>query len=190
MSRSPQAGARGPVVLINSPGQLGFGSEGAQYTSYSGRVGLMHNVPWGRPAVPGDLGPGWRDHGVEQASQAPRDRTRGPAVSTKSPKRLEFGSEGPWSTCSLGQLGHIPDVPPGRPGVPGDSGSGQRDRGVDQASRETRARSRGAHGGLGPGSEGPRDQPAIPSNSGPCPMSRVVDQVSRATCPWLDVPRF
>lgn len=155
-------------------------------TSIPGVLALVSDCPRGRPDVFGDSGPWPGSCGVYQLSPATRAQARVPAVSTHSPKRLEFGSKGPRSTCCPGRLGPGPDVPPGLPGVPGDSGSGRRDRGVAQPSRVTRAWVRGpmcstsSSGQIALGSDGPRGRPALRGDSGTCPRARGVDQLSRA----------
>ena len=155
-------------------------------TSIPGVLALVSDCPRGRPDVFGDSGPWPGSCGVCQLSRAHSANARVPAVSTHSPKRLEFGSKGPRSTCCPGCLGPGPDVPPGLPGVPGDSGSGRRDRGVAQPSRVTRAWVRGpmcstsSSGQIALGSDGPRGRPALRGDSGTCPRARDVDQLSRA----------
>ena len=59
--------SRGTAVSSNSPG----------------RLGPVSDIPQGRPAVLGDLGPGRRDRGVEQGSRATRASVRRPAGSTR-----------------------------------------------------------------------------------------------------------
>ena len=98
------------------------GSAGS--TTCPGRLTLrlLHEVPRGRPAVTGDLGPGPRARGVDQLSQGTQNSERGPAVATSFPGRLGPGSE----------------VPQDPTYVPGDSGPGPRARGIDQLSQENR----------------------------------------------------
>ena len=174
-------------------------------TSIPGVLALVSDCPRGRPDVFGDSGPWPGSCGVCQLSRAHSANARVPAVSTHSPKRLEFGSKGPRSTCCPGCLGPGPDVPPGLPGVPGDSGSGRRDRGVAQPSRVTRAWVRGpmcstsSSGQIALGSDGPRGpmarspgrlghvpqgpgcRPAVSGTSGPVPRPGIIDQLSRVT---------
>ena len=141
----------------------------------------------GRPAVPGNSGPGRRHCGVDQASLAPRARARGPAGSTGCPGGLGPASEGP----------------PGRPAVQVDSGPSLKARVVDQLSQalgpvsegtwvrpgvpgdRTRVRrpvgSTICPGRYWPGSKGPRGPPAGPRDSGPVLMARGVNQQSLAT---------
>ena len=140
----------------------------------------------GRPAVPGNSGPGRRHCGVDQASLAPRARARGPAGSTGCPGGLGPASEGP----------------PGRPAVQVDSGPSLKARVVDQLSQalgpvsegtwvrpgvpgdRTRVRrpvgSTICPGRYWPGSKGPRGPPAGPRDSGPVLMARGVNQQSLA----------
>ena len=172
-------------------------------TSIPGVLALVSDCPRGRPDIFGDSGPWPGSCGVYQLSRATRAHARVPAVSTPSPKRLEFGSKGPRSTCCPGRLGPGPDVPPGLPGVPGDSGSGRRDRGVAQPSRVPRAWVRGpmcstsSSGQIELGSDGLRCRPALratrarapgpggltscPGTSGPVPRPGIIDQLSRVT---------
>ena len=146
----------------------------------------------GRPAHPGDSGPGPRalgvDHlpddlcptviacGFDKVSLATQASVRGPAMSTSSPGQLTLGSEVLW----------------GRPGVPGYLGYCPRSRLVHQHPRETRARVRGpagltsCPGRIRPLSQGPRSRPAVPGDSGPGPRAHGVDQISMAT--WACVP--
>ena len=139
-------------------------------TSIPGVLALVSDCPRGRPDIFGDSGPWPGSCGVCQLSRAHSANARVPAVSTHSPKRLEFGSKGPRSTCCPGCLGPGPDVPPGLPGVPGDSGSGRRVAVLPSHP-----------GSLGPGSEGPCVRQALPGKSRSGPMARGVDQVSGAT---------
>ena len=153
------------------PGTLAFVSEGLR----------------GQPAVPGEWGSGPKALGVDQLSWATQARALGPAVSTNSPGRLGFGSDGPWSTSCPGSLAPMPDVPRGRPAAPGDSGLYPRAHGVDHLSRAPRARVQGPTGStkcsgrLLPRSDGPHGRPNVPGNSGSGPRAFGVDQQSRAT---------
>ena len=56
--------------------------EPAVWTSYPGSLALASMAPRGRPAVPGDWGPGPKVHGVDQLSQASQALFHGPAGST------------------------------------------------------------------------------------------------------------
>ena len=144
-------------------------------TSIPGVLALVSDCPRGRPDIFGDSGPWPGSCGVYQLSRAHSAQARVPAVSTHSPKRVEFGSKGPRSTCCPGRLGPGPDVPPGLPGVPGDSGSGRRVAVLPSHP-----------GSLGPGSEGPRCHTALLGHSRFGPTDRGVDQLTRATlarCP-------
>ena len=131
MSRATQASARWPTVLNNSPGRLRFGSKGHRSTSCPGRLGLVPDIQRGRPAVPGESGPGWRDRVVDQASRATRARAHGPAGMTSCPGRL-----GPMpETFGVNQLSRITRVlsvgPKCQPTVQGTSGPGPSDRVID-----------------------------------------------------------
>ena len=105
----------------------------------------MPDVPWGRPAAPGDSAPVPRAHWVEQMSWATPAQVRGHTWSTKCPGQFGLRSEGPR----------------GRPAVPGDWGPGPKALVVDQLLGDLRMSpwSRGVDQlprGLRPGSESPR----------------------------------
>ena len=128
-----------------------------------------------RTAVPSDpcLGPIAR--GVHQQSRATRTSDRVPVRLIRWLRRIRPGSE----------------CPRGPPGFLGDSGPCPGARRVDQLSRVTPGRLRGAagltsfHGPLVLGSEGPlgrpgvRGRPAVSGDSGPCPRASGLDQLSR-----------
>ena len=110
--------------------------------------------------VHGDTGPGPRARRVDQLSRATGARIRSPSGSTRCPKRLRPGSEGPrgrpavlgvsglapqtsGSTSHSGPLALESEGPRVRPAIPGDSGPGPKAVGFDQLSRETRVLFRG-----------------------------------------------
>ena len=83
-------------VSKSCPGRPARVSGDPRSTSYPRRLGLEPDVPWGRPALPGDSGPVRRDRGVDQLSRTPRAQARGSSVSTSCAVRHGPGSEGPW----------------------------------------------------------------------------------------------
>ena len=162
---------RWPAVLSSAPGHLGH----------------MPETLWGRPALPGDSGPGRNSHGVDQMSRATRARPDclwgRPAVQGDSRfglivRRVDQLSRanrtrvrGPVvSTSSPGLIALLSDGLRGQPDVPGDLGSGPKCRGVHQLSRTTQ-----------PGSEGLCGRPVFPGTSGPDLTYHAVDQSPRAT---------
>ena len=191
MSRASPARLRGPAGWTSSPGPLA----------------LAFKCWWGRPAVPGDSGPGPRARRVDHLSRVTRARVRVPAVLTSSPGSLGTWLEGPRVDPPFGQLRPVPEGPRFQPAsgatldcargaAVSNSGSrqfalGPRAPGVDQRSQGTLVWLRGPAGSTNtPGphalaSKGLRGQPAVPGDSGPCPMSSRVHQVSRVTRAWV-----
>ena len=141
-------------VSKSCPGRPARVSGDPRSTSYPRRLGLEPDVPWGRPAIPGDSGPVRRDRAVDQLSRTPRAQARGSSVSTSCAVRHGPGSEGPWVDQLPLANGTVVRVPVGTTSCPG---------------------------GLGPGCEGPRCRPAVPCESGPGLRPRGLDQLSLAT---------
>ena len=91
--RVTRALVRGPPVSTSGPRRLRPRSEDARATSSPGQLGVVSNVPWDRPAVPGDSGPGRTYRGFDQASRAtpahlrvPRGRPAVPGHSCLCPR--------------------------------------------------------------------------------------------------------
>ena len=195
LSWATQARALGPAVSTNSAPRLGVGSDGPWWTSSPGRLAPMPDVPWGRPAAPGDSAPVPRAHWVEQMSWATPAQVRGHTWSTKYPGQFGLRSEGPR----------------GRPTVPGDLGPCPTARGINQLSLVTLAHARGAAvsnscfgrlalgprnpgstnspGRLGFRSEGPWGQPAVPGDSGPRPRPKGSTSCPGRLGPGSECPR-
>ena len=195
LSWATQARALGPAVSTNSAPRLGVGSDGPWWTSSPGRLAPMPDVPWGRPAAPGDSAPVPRAHWVEQMSWATPAQVRGHTWSTKCPGQFGLRSEGPR----------------GRPTVPGDLGPCPTARGINQLSLVTLAHARGAAvsnscfgrlalgprnpgstnspGRLGFRSEGPWGQPAVPGDSGPRPRPKGSTSCPGPLGPGSECPR-
>ena len=135
--------------------------------------------PRGRPALPGDSGPGLWARVVDQLSQVTRASAQDLA----------------WSASSAAQLGSCSSARDVETAAPGDSVSGRRARWVDQPSRTIWADARDLAWSascptqLGSGSECLRCRPAVPGDSGLCPMVRGVEQLSRASHTWVECPQ-
>ena len=169
--RVTRALVRGPPVSTSGPGRLGPGSEDTKSTSCPGELGAVSDIPWTRPAVPGDSGPGRTYCGFYQASWATRARSRGPAVDQLSRATRDCTQGLAGSSRYPGRLLHVSECPRCRQAVLGDSDPGPSARGADQLCRETRNLVGGPvglsslPGRLSPGSQGPRGRPAVPGIS-------------------------
>ena len=154
--------SEGPRVPQPFPGDSGWSRGPAVSSKSPGRLGPVSDILQGRPAVPGDLGPGRTERGVEQASRATRANVREPTGSNSCP----------------GRLGPIPEASRCRPDVPGDWRFGPKARGVDQLSWLTWVRLRGPAGSKG-----------CPGGSGPFLKAHGVDQFSLGFALWSDCPQ-
>ena len=108
-----------------------------------GRLGTMRDIPQGRPAVPGDLGRGRRDCGVEHVSRVTRARSQASRCRTDVPGDSRYGPK----AFGVDQLSRLTRV---------------RFRGP--------AGSKACPRGLGPESEGLRCRPALLGALGQCCM--------------------
>ena len=185
--RVTRALVRGPPVSTSGPRRLRPRSEDARATSSPGQLGVVSNVPWDRPAVPGDSGPGRTYRGFDQASRAtpahlrvPRGRPAVPGHSCLCPRargdvqlsrvnvariRIHSGL-----TSCPGRLRPVPEGLWCRPRLSGQS-----------VLVRVPAVSTSSSGRFRPWSEGPRGRPVFPRTSGPGPSARCVEQLPRET---------
>ena len=188
-SRATRACVRGPVRSTRCLWPFGPGTEGPRDRPADPRDLGPCPRSCGRPSVPGDSGPCPMSRWVDQLSWGSRAHVRGPAGSTTFPGDSGWSRGPAVSSKSPGRLGPVSDILQGRPAVPGDLGPGRTERGVEQASRATRANvreptgSNSCPGRLGPIPEASRCRPDVPGDWRFGPKARGVDQLSWLT--WV-----
>ena len=70
MSRGTRARVRGPARSTRCPRHSGLCPRARGFDQVSPEIALESDGPWGRPYVPGDIGPGPKARAVHQQARA------------------------------------------------------------------------------------------------------------------------